>query len=182
MRLRYSWLCFLVVTALSCSRAHQSCPVCQRETCRGFAFQITLANGKTLKTCCPRCGLEYLNDSKLRAQSLQATDFASGRWIDASQAVYVSGSDVSHCSMDEAHRDAYGCCYYKSFDRCEPSVLAFASKQEAADFIQQHHGRMIDYADLRDQIAASVARNDLKPIDVAPVETPGSTSQSGGKS
>lgn len=159
-------ICLLALAALSCSRAPRSCPVCRREECRGFAFRILLANGKTLDTCCPRCGLEYLHAINQQARTMAATDFNNGKWVDAAQAVYVMGSDVSHCSMNEAQRDAYGCCYYKSFDRCEPSVLAFASKEEAQAFTKLHNGRLLDYEDLRAEVERLSIPNNLKQMAV----------------
>jgi len=141
-------VCLLAVTALSCSRARESCPVCQREECKGFAFRVTLADGKTVSACCPRCGLQYLRSSNQQARALTATDFSTGQWIDATKAVYVSGSDVSHCAMNETRRDAYGCCYFKGYDRCEPSLIAFASKEQAESFLKQHGGKLLGYDNL----------------------------------
>ena len=131
-----------VVLALAgCRPAAQSCAVCQRAECRGLTFQVELANGKTVATCCPRCGLLFAKSQQVR--HLWATDFSSGRRIDATTAVYVEASDVSHCAAMETKRDAYGCCFYKGFDRCQPSLLAFADRAAAVKFQQVHGGQVV---------------------------------------
>jgi hypothetical protein len=142
----------LVVVALllaaGCSRGRKSCAVCDRAECQGLAFRVTLANGKTVETCCPRCGLHYLESAKQQARSLSATDHTTGEWIDATKAVYVSGSDVSHCTMNEAMRHTEGCCAIKNYDRCLPSLIAFRDKQAAAAFQKQHGGRLVGFQDI----------------------------------
>ncbi|MSR64483.1 MAG: hypothetical protein EXS18_01735 [Verrucomicrobiae bacterium] len=138
----------LALLAVSCSRSPKVCAVCQRDECKGLAFRVTLDTGRTVETCCPRCGLEYLKNNKLTARQLQATDIASGSWIDAKKAVYVSGSDVSHCSTMEVKRDAQGCCFFKGYDRCQPSVIAFANRDAAAAFQKQHGGSIVDFQSL----------------------------------
>jgi nitrous oxide reductase accessory protein NosL len=141
--------CFLIlcVTVLlaGCSRSPKHCAVCERDQCKGLAFRVTLQNGKTVETCCPRCGLHYLASTKQQAKALQATDLASGQWIDATKAVYVEGSDVSHCAPLEVRRDAQGCCLYKTYDRCLPSLIAFQDAQQVVAFQKQHGGEVLSW-------------------------------------
>ncbi len=110
---------------------------------------MTLTNGKTVQTCCPRCGLHYLKVRGQTARTFEATDYASDQWIDATKAVYVSGSDVSHCGTEEARRDAYGCCAIKAYDRCLPSLIAFATPDAAQAFQKQHGGNLLTFAQLQ---------------------------------
>jgi hypothetical protein len=77
---------------------------------------------------------------------LEATDYASDRWIEATKAMYVSGSDVSHCGTEEARRDAYGCCAIKDYDRCLPSLMAFATLDATQAFQKQHGGSPVTVA------------------------------------
>jgi alpha-D-ribose 1-methylphosphonate 5-triphosphate synthase subunit PhnG len=77
-----------------------------------------------------------------------AADFATGKHLDAGQATYVEGSDVSHCAVKEIRRDGYGCCYVKGFDRCQPSLVAFADRAAAERFQQEHGGRIVPFAKL----------------------------------
>ncbi len=138
-------IAFALALATGCSRGQKTCAVCEREECKGLAFRVRLETGKTVETCCPRCGLHYLESTKQQARALQATDYAGGQWIDATKATYVSGSDVAHCAMKETKRDAYGCCAFKDFDRCLPSLIAFADTTSAQTFQKQHGGEVVGF-------------------------------------
>lgn len=138
----------LAAVLVSCSRGPKTCQVCERKECAGMAFRVALANGKTVETCCPRCGLHYLESAKQQARSLSAADYASGQWIDASNAVYVSGSDVSHCAPLGAVRDMQGCCAIKNYDRCLPSLIAFRDRTAAQGFQKQHGGELLAFEQL----------------------------------
>ncbi len=139
----------LIVVAVGCHRGPKTCAVCERGECIGLTFQITLANGKKVDTCCPRCGLHYVHDHSVTPRSLSATDIITGKRTDATKAVYVEGSDVSHCAAKDARRDAYGCCYFKGYDRCEPSLIAFASPEAAGKFQKEHGGRLVMFGKLQ---------------------------------
>lgn len=138
----------LIVLVAGCGRPGEFCQVCQREECTGLAFRVTLEDGRRVQTCCPRCGLHYLKTANAPARQIQASDFGSGKWIDAKTALYVEDSDVSHCAGKEVRRDQFGCCYYKGFDRCLPSLIAFADAEAAAKFQQRHGGKLVRFEKL----------------------------------
>ena len=133
----------LTLWVAACGRAHKVCAVCNRDECTRMAFRMTLENGRAVETCCARCAMHYLESNKQRAKVLQATDFASGRWIDATTAVFVSGSNVKACTAIESRRDAQGCCMYMAYDRCLPSLVAFGDKQGALAFQKEHGGELV---------------------------------------
>ena len=133
-------LLVLTSLALSCSRGAHKCQVCDRDECRGVVFRVTVAGERAVETCCPRCGLHYLKSQNKKATMIEATDFSGGQKINAAKAVYVSGSDVSPCANLEARRDAFGCCAVKGFDRCMPSLIAFATRADAQSFQKQYGG------------------------------------------
>ena len=140
---------FILVVCLAmtagCSRSPRVCAVCQREQCKGMAFRMTLENGKVVETCCPRCAMHYLETNHQKARTMEATDFATGRWLNAADAVYVSDSDVHPCAQMQSMRDPQGCCLLKTYDRCSPSLVAFASKDQAATFQKSHGGQMVGF-------------------------------------
>jgi nitrous oxide reductase accessory protein NosL len=76
---------------------------------------------------------------------MEATDFATGNWVEATHAVYVSDSDVHPCATLEARRDPQGCCMAKTYDRCLPSLVAFATKDQAAVFQKDHGGQLVGF-------------------------------------
>lgn len=145
-----AWIiaCVLGMVLVSCGQRREVCAVCQRDECAGFAFHVMLDNGRAVETCCPRCGLHYVQSEKQHVRSMSATDFQSGKLIDATRAFYLSGSGLSHCSGQETRRDAYGCCYYKGFDRCLPSLVAFETREAAEASEKQHGGEIVAFGQL----------------------------------
>ncbi|HUJ10832.1 MAG TPA: hypothetical protein VL171_12465 [Verrucomicrobiae bacterium] len=140
---------FCAALAIGCARSQHVCAVCGRAECKGMAFRVTLSNGKTVETCCPRCALHYLEANHLTARTMEATDFATGHWIGATEAVYVSDSDVHPCAALETRLDPQGCCMTKAYDRCLPSLVAFAAKDRALAFQKSHGGQLVAFQDIR---------------------------------
>ena len=136
-------LLLCVALAAGCSRSARMCAVCDRAECKGMAFRVTLENGKEVETCCPRCALHYLESNHQQARKMEATDFATGNWVDATHAVYVSDSDVHPCAEMNTMRDQQGCCLMKTYDRCLPSLVAFAAKDDASAFQKTHGGQLV---------------------------------------
>lgn len=159
MEHRSQTVALILVTLLltGCSRGAKVCAVCQRDECKAMAFRVTLESGKTIETCCPRCGLHYVETMKQAARSFEATDFATGQWIDATRATFVSDSDVKGCAMPAARRDAQGCCLYVAYDRCLPSLVAFADRAAAVEFQKQHGGDLVAFAELSTNKSAAVS-------------------------
>ena len=139
---------FCVALVAGCGRSEHVCAVCDRDECKGLAFRLTLENGKTVETCCPRCALHYLEANHVTARKMEATDFATGNWVEATQAVYVSESNVHPCAALEARRDPQGCCLMKTYDRCLPSLVAFAAQDQAAAFQKNHGGQLVAFQEI----------------------------------
>ena len=159
MERRTQALVLVLITLLlgSCGRGEKVCAVCQRDECKAMAFRIALDNGKTVETCCPRCGMHYLETSKQQPRRLEATDFATGNWIDASTATFVSDSDVRGCAPMETRRDAQGCCMMKEYDRCLPSLVAFADRTAAFGFQKKHGGQVLAFAEISAKSVATAS-------------------------
>ncbi len=107
-----------------------------------MTFTIHLAGGAAVKTCCPRCGLRYMASHRLSPASLSVRAFDTAESLDAKGASYVEGSDVSPCTAGAASgpKDERGCCVNPVYDRCQPSLIAFATPQSAAAFARLHGG------------------------------------------
>ena len=138
-------LAICLTMAAGCAKSPRVCAVCQREECKGMAFRMTLENGKVVETCCPRCATHYLESNHQKAQKMEATDFATGQWVDAATAIYVSGSDMHPCAEMQSMRDPQGCCLMKTYDRCLPSLVAFAEKDPAVVFQKAHGGQFVTF-------------------------------------
>ena len=134
---------FLLVTAASCVRPNaETCSQCGRDECKNLAFTVGLANGSTVKMCCPRCALRYLSEKRPDVTMLAVRGFEDARTLDARKAFYVEGSDAHPCMIHGSSPpvDERGCCLKPVYDRCEPSLLAFASLENAESFARAHGG------------------------------------------
>ncbi|MCS7158257.1 MAG: nitrous oxide reductase accessory protein NosL [Blastocatellia bacterium] len=120
------------------------CQVCSRPIHRGQMFVLQLDNGKRERTCCPRCGLHFEQRAPERVRAAWATDFASGRLIEAERAVYVEGSDIMTCCRPTPLREP-GIVYERHWDRCLPSLIAFEREADARAFQAEHGGRVLTY-------------------------------------
>jgi len=128
--------------------AERSCAVCHRPLHPETFYRIHLKGGESEDVCCPRCGLRFQRDRKDVA-STEVADFFHGRRLDAQKAFYVEGSSVHLCCGEPApRRDATGGQFVLTWDRCLPSLVAFATREEAEGFRRQHGGTVKTYADL----------------------------------
>ena len=117
-----------------------------------MAFSIHLKDGSTVRTCCPRCGLHYIESQRLQIASLSARDFETSAQLDAGTALYVEGSDVTPCASmhaSSAPKDEHGCCLTAVYDRCLPSLLAFHSQSSADAFAREHGGGVKRFSEIR---------------------------------
>ena len=138
------------VLSPSCSRKPESCDVCRRETCLGIRFEVEFRHGGRKKLCCPRCASHVVAQAggMGNVTRLTAHDFETGGRLDALSALYLDGSDVRHCKIQppERGRTEDGCCTVLEMDRCQPSLLAFRTR-EAAEAVARNHGGVVQTFD-----------------------------------
>ena len=139
----------LAATSGSCAR-QRFCSQCGRGECKNLAFTIRLADGGAVETCCPRCALRYLSSERPVVAGLTVRAFSDAATLDARKAFYVEGSDAHPCSHAEGTPvDERGCCLKAVYDRCEPSLVAFASAQAAESFVRDHGGFVRRFDELK---------------------------------
>jgi DeoR family transcriptional regulator, copper-sensing transcriptional repressor len=102
------------------------------------AFIIQMQDGSQRSACCSHCGLMALGHPGV-ATAL-ATDFLYGRMISARQATFLLESVVNLC--------------------CEPSVLCFASEEEACSFQKGFGGKMCTLDEAKTRLAEIMILND----------------------
>jgi hypothetical protein len=105
-----------------------TCKCCNLALSSRSAFVIQGENGEQTQACCPHCGLLLINDYP--AAAVLARDFLYGRMVNARQAVYLVESDVTLC--------------------CVPSVLSFASRDDAERFQKGFNGTVLLFDDALD--------------------------------
>ncbi|MFN8007606.1 MAG: hypothetical protein U0V70_11385 [Terriglobia bacterium] len=119
------------------------CAVCQRPLHKAVVFTLLSDKGKRLETCCPRCGLRAVVSGN--ATPLAATDFNDGKTIPPRQAVYLEGSQIMECCASPTLRSDQGVVCEMHFDRCQPSLVSFASLEEARQYQSTQGGKIIPY-------------------------------------
>jgi DeoR family transcriptional regulator, copper-sensing transcriptional repressor len=93
-------------------RPEGQCFYCGSALNERSAFQIQLLDGVQRNACCAHCGLLVMDEPGV--VSALAGDFLYGRMVNVRQAVFLLGSRVNLC--------------------CDPSVLCFASQEDARAF------------------------------------------------
>ena len=122
------------------------CQICGRMIPRQTAFRIDRARG-TIYACCPRCAMHHMIDHPGEARKEWATDLDSGHLIPAQSAYYDEGGDVQYCTRQHPAMERVPDQGVKMrvYDRCLPVLVAFADKDEAEAYREQHGGRVVTF-------------------------------------
>lgn len=126
------------------------CEVCKRLIHAEISFRIVRSNGSMGTVCCPRCGLTAV--MKNGGRVLDAVDFTTKKRIGAAEAVYLEGSDIMECCTSTGFRSDEGAYREMEYDRCMPSLLAFARREEAEMVRQKHGGNIINFEEARQSV------------------------------
>ncbi len=123
------------------------CQVCGRQVMRQTEFHLLTTRGELI-TCCPRCGMHYLLDHPGRVRGARATDYGSGRQLNAQSAFYDEGGAAQYCTrhQPELQRSPRG-ERQRTYDRCLPVMVAFASRAEAEAYRRRFGGRILTWTE-----------------------------------
>ncbi len=119
-----------------------SCPVCHRHEHKESLVRFQAAGGKAMEVCCLSCALTYSRQTGKPIAILSVTDHETGKPLAPDAATLVVGSDVSPCIHTTAQVGPERETYRVRWDRCLPSVLAFASRAAAEAFRAEHGGSL----------------------------------------
>ena len=147
----------LLVGSWGCADEPAWCEICGRGECTNMTLVVTRADGSRQQTCCARCGARLMAKDPRKVSSITVRDFDTARPIEVERAVFVEGSDVHPCRgvVGSPPRDERGCCMKAVYDRCEPSVVAFATAEAARRFIGTHGGTPTSWVALASGVAGS---------------------------
>jgi hypothetical protein len=123
------------------------CSACQR-TIHDHTRTVAVTGGKRLNYCCPSCALTEHRQAGVTVEVVQLTDFETGARLRPEQAVIVKGSSVNSCQHGPPGLSADKQPLHVHFDRCSPSVLAFAGSQRAEAFAARHGGRVTPFSEM----------------------------------
>lgn len=101
---------------------------------------VALLGGKREVFCCPSCARSAAAQAHRRIQFERLSDYLTGRPLDPAGAFTVTGSDVIPCVRTRQIIDREARAMPMEFDRCAPSIIAFADRNSAEQFAAQHGG------------------------------------------
>ncbi len=108
-----------------------NCPICEKPITRAHPYKITVEN-EVIETCCEHCGLMMHKKLEDKEVSALTYDFITENPISALNAYYVVGSSAIPC--------------------CSPSVIPFASKEDAEKFRKGFGGRVMTFIEAYNEI------------------------------
>jgi hypothetical protein len=109
---------------------------------------IGLVNGAKEIFCCPTCAFSLHEQTGESVRITGLADFSTAKKLDPGQAVMVEGSDLNLCVRDHVLVSQNKQISPMEFDRCSPSMIAFAGRQEADRFAGEHGGIVVSFAEL----------------------------------
>ncbi len=148
----------LVLAWAACASQEAACSACGRQECANLTTTVAWEKGGEDRTCCPRCAL-HLVAARGEGATVSVRDFESAVDLPAEQALFVEGSDLNPCRgvTTSPPRNAHGCCLAPAYDRCEPSLMAFADAEAARRFMARPGGMLTDWAALQGAAGSSAS-------------------------
>ncbi len=137
---------------LTSSTSGTLCQVCQRPV-HMETRTVALVGGEREVFCCPTCAVHAAQQVGKELEFVKFTDYATGWPVEPEDAYLVRGSDVNPCLAHEPEMltDMEKQPAAITFDRCAPSILAFATRETAEAFIKEHGGELLRVQDLLEQ-------------------------------
>ena len=129
------------------------CKVCRREI-HAAARAVIEVDGKQEAVCCVRCAITRDEQEQKPIRLVEVTDYLRHTSLAPKDAFYVEGSGIVLCQSHELHMDETKHAQARVFDRCEPSVYAFARREEAVAFAAENGGVVLSLAELMKEVPA----------------------------
>src|SRR5512143_1842993 len=133
------------------------CPICQRHEHGDSVVKLQATGEGVIEACCLSCALRYGRQTSKPVTILSVTNHETGKPLAPDTATFVVGSDVSPCTHNKEQLRIEDAALPVHWDRCLPSILAFASREAADAFYAQHGGRLRSFHELKQQAAENQA-------------------------
>ena len=127
------------------------CRICQREI-HAQSRAIVEMDGKRERVCCVRCELTLEVQQHKPVRLMEVTDYASTKPLSPAAAYFVEGSRIVLCEKHEPLLDETKQPHPRVFDRCEPSLYAFARREDAEAFARENGGFVLRLADVMKEV------------------------------
>jgi hypothetical protein len=92
--------------------------------------------------CCPTCALSAGAQMHQPVRFAQLADYKTGHALKPADAFAVEGSDLVPCVRSHEMLNRDGQPVPMDFDRCSPSIIAFADLASAERFAADHGGKV----------------------------------------
>lgn len=129
------------------------CYACKRPI-HAHSKTVALVEGRSRLFCCPACALSQHQQAGKPIKVTQLTSFPTGEALSPDNAYVVKGSDVNMCERTKGLLDADTRPADLHYDRCAPSLIAFAQRDEAVQFTREHGGEVMPFS----QAAAALSK------------------------
>jgi hypothetical protein len=136
---------------------HGYCPICQRHEHGDSVVKLQAKGEGVIEACCLSCALSYGRQTSKPVTILSVTNHETGKPLKPDTATFVVGSEVSPCTHNAQQLRVDGDTLPVQWDRCLPSILAFASRAPADAFQAQHGGTLRTFQELKQQAAENQA-------------------------
>ena len=120
------------------------CYACKRPI-HAHSKTVAVVNGHARLFCCPACALSQREQAGKAIRITQLTSFLDGKALAPENAYVVKGSNVNMCErthglIEDDKRPAD-----LQYDRCAPSLIAFAQRGDALEFAREHGGEVLPF-------------------------------------
>lgn len=109
---------------------------------------VALLDGEKKIFCCPTCAVTARAQGGQALQFLELTDYETGKTLAPADAFLVRGSEVNLCVTQHMLEEPNKQAAPMDFDRCMPSIVAFARREAAEQFLQEHGGTLLSLQQL----------------------------------
>jgi hypothetical protein len=127
---------------------HEVCEVCNRPIHGHSRALGEIDGGGEEVFCCPTCALTAHHQTRKKVKIIQLTDFDADRPLAPDDAYVVEGSTLNLCLQHQPLADKDKQPVQIAFDRCSPSIYAFASEASADRFAREHGGTVRKFQEL----------------------------------
>ncbi len=106
---------------------------------------IAFIGGKREVFCCPTCALSAGTQMHEPVRFAELADYDAGHVLRPADAYAVEGSDLIPCIHSHEMLNRDGQPVPMEFDRCSPSIIAFAKRASAEHFATEHGGQVATF-------------------------------------
>ncbi len=122
----------------------EQCFACSRPI-HAHARTVAVTNGHARLFCCPACALSEQHQEGKPIRVSELTSYLTGAKLSPDDAYLVKGSDVNMCTHVHEPMNSDKRTADILYDRCSPSLLAFAKRSEAVQFSREHGGKVLPF-------------------------------------